>query len=153
MVAYGAEYPFKRKAGGALRRHQARADERRDQFARAVAGGSRQTLDEAGIGVLVIAGDEVTALKHVGVETLVMPDDFSASGGADCWADVPGVGPIPDQHPTGGNRGQIVPIRVEDEMIRRAVLTGAKIEIVRTDVAAPQVEDGVPKGGEPLPRR
>ncbi|HEU0116401.1 MAG TPA: hypothetical protein VFQ80_17055, partial [Thermomicrobiales bacterium] len=59
IVASGADYPFKRKAGGAQRRYQARADERRDQFARAVADGVRQTLGETGVDALIIAGDEV----------------------------------------------------------------------------------------------
>ena len=37
-------------------------------------------------------------------------------------------------------------------MIRRVVSTGAKIEIVRTDVPAPRAEDAVPQADEPLPR-
>jgi hypothetical protein len=225
VVAYGAEYPFKRKAGGSQRRYQARADVRRDQFARTIADGTRRALDEANVDVLIIAGDEVitsplnqlfhqtvsdriigtvrlditapvadiinatlpideeaernreaatvaalrgaieadglgaagpaavlSALQQVRVETLVMTDDFSEPGWADYSADVGGVGSIPDRHPVGGDRGQIVPILVEDELIRRAILTGATFKIVRTDVSAPRIEDGLPKAGEPLPR-
>lgn len=225
IVAYGTDYPFKRKAGGAQRRYQARADVRRDQFARSIAEGVRRELDEAGVDVLIIAGDEVitaplhrmfhetvtdriigtarldittpvpevidatlsideeaergreaaavaalreaaasggpgvtgpsavlNALQQNRVETLVMNDDFSAPGWADYSADIVGAGPIPDRHPAGGDRGQIVPIRVEDEIIRRAVLTGAKIEIVWTRMPPPADNGDLPDAGSPLPR-
>ncbi|HET7091980.1 MAG TPA: hypothetical protein VFI22_00830, partial [Thermomicrobiales bacterium] len=222
---YGATYPFKRKAGGAQRRYQARADERRDQFARAVADGVRQELDEAGIDVLVIAGDEVItapldrllhqtvadrvigtlrldiatpipaiidatlpideaaersredaavaalrgafeadglaatgatavlrALQNAQAETLVMVDDFTAPGWADFAAGVAGVGEIPAEHPTGGDRSQIVPVSIEDEIVRRAIATGAAIEIVHSREPGPDAAAAVPSAGEPMPR-
>lgn len=222
IVASGATYPFKRNAGGSQRRYQARADERRDQFARAVADETRRALDEAGVDVLIIAGDEVitapldrlfhetvadrivgtvrlditapveqiieatlpldeeaergreaasvaavqaaigaggagaagaadvlAALVGGRVETLVMVDDFSARGWADYTVDIAGAGEIPAEHPTGGERGQIVPIAVADEMVRRAVLTGAAIEVVQSGVPGPTAEDGVPRQHEP----
>jgi hypothetical protein len=225
VVAYGAEYPLKRKAGGSQRRYQARAGERHDQFTRAIADGTRQALDDAGVDVLIIAGDEVmtsplnqflhhtvanrivgtvrldittptqdlidatlpldeeaergreaaaaaalrnavesggpgaagpdavlTALKQGQVETLVMNDDFAAVGWADYSADVAGIGAIPDRHPTGGERGQIVPIRAEDELIRRAILTGATYEIVRTEVPVPPAGEPVPRAEDERPR-
>ncbi|HEU5432529.1 MAG TPA: hypothetical protein VFU81_12750 [Thermomicrobiales bacterium] len=214
-VAYGANYPFKRKAGGSQRRYQARA----------VAEGVREALDESGVEVLVIAGDEVItspldrllhqsvadrtigtlrldiatpmpqiveatlpideaaergreakaaadvraavsagglgaagaaavlrALQNVQVETLVMVDDFTAPGWADYAAGIAGVGDIPDEHPTGGARGQIVPIRVEDEIIRRAVATGANIEIVHSREPGPDAASAIPDTNEAPPR-
>jgi hypothetical protein len=225
VVASGAEYPFRRKAGGSQRRYQARADERRDQFVRAIADGTRQALEDAGIDVLIIGGDEVitsplndllhhtvadriigtvrldittpiqdlisatlpldeeaersreaaavtalrnavasggqgaagaeavlNALKQGQVETLVMTDDFVTAGWADYSADVAGIGGIPDQHPAGGDRGQIVPINVEDELIRRALVTGAKYEIVRTDVPPLAAGETVPRAADERPR-
>jgi hypothetical protein len=225
IVAHGANYPFKRKAGGSQRRYQARADERRDQFARAVADGVRDALDESGVDVLVIAGDEVItapldrllhqtvadrtigtlrldiatpmsqiieatlpiddaaerereadavaavhdavasgelgatgaaevlrALQNAQVESLVMVDDFTAPGWADYAAGIAGVGAIPVGHPAGGDRSQMTPIPIEDEIIRRAIATGARIEIVQSSEPAPDAATGVPKADEPLPR-
>lgn len=94
----------------------------------------------------------LSALQQARVEKLVMTDDFSAPGWADFSADVVDVGAIPDQHPTGGERGQIVSILVEDEMIRRALLSGAKTEVMLTAVPRPGAEDALPAAEESLPR-
>jgi hypothetical protein len=62
----GNEYPRKQQQGGwSQRRYQMRADERISAFARTVAEETQRTLDEAGIDVLIVAGDEVitTALE------------------------------------------------------------------------------------------
>jgi peptide subunit release factor 1 (eRF1) len=53
-------YPRKQKQGGPnQRRYQNRADERVAAFARGIADETRTALDETGVGMLIIAGDEV----------------------------------------------------------------------------------------------
>jgi release factor family 10 len=53
-------YPRKQKQGGLnQRRYQNRADERVAAFARGIAEETRKALDETGVGVLIIAGDEI----------------------------------------------------------------------------------------------
>jgi peptide subunit release factor 1 (eRF1) len=208
IQAQGASYPFRRNAGGSQRRYQARAGERLDQFARAIAEGVRQELEGSDIGVLILVGDEVItsplnrflhdsvsdriiasirgqitstpseivdlttpyavaaerereqslvsriqdqlgqnnlatsgteavlrALQNRQVDHLALLDDFSQMGWADYSARVVGVGPVPDHHPTGGNRSSLVPIAIEDELVRRALNSGAAIEIVHSSVA------------------
>jgi hypothetical protein len=219
----GANYPFRRKAGGNQRRYQARAGERLDQFARSVADGVRQELDERGVRVLIIAGDEVItsplqqflhgtvtervaahtrldittpmdevieltwpiardverereldvvrdaqatiaaggqatagpapvleALQDRRVQQLIMVDDFAAEGWTDYQARIVGVGPVPNEHPTGGSTMTLVPMSLAEELVRRAVLSDADIEIVQTaDNEAPEPsldrQGGIPR--------
>lgn len=219
----GASYPFRRKAGGNQRRYQARSGERLDQFARTLADGVRRELDEWGVHVLIVGGDEVIgsplmsafpasvadrvvslmrkdigastqdvidktlpvarqaerereaemvdriaqtigaggpavagpeavlkALHDRRVDVLAMVDDFAAAGWSDYSADVAGVGPIPDRHPIGGRDGAMVPIPMQEELVRLAVIGGAEIEIVQTAVTTEAVAS-VPRQGE-IPR-
>jgi len=54
------DYPRKQQQGGwSQRRFQQRADERVEAFARDIARETRKALDELGIGMLIVAGDEV----------------------------------------------------------------------------------------------
>jgi peptide subunit release factor 1 (eRF1) len=110
--------------------------------------------DAVARGELGVAGaaDVLRALQNVQVETLVMVDDFTAPGWADYVVGIAGVGAIPDQHPTGGDRSQMTPVPIEDEIIRRAIATGAKIEIVQSSELAPDAATGVSKADAPLPR-
>lgn len=56
----GSGYPRKQQAGGwSQRRYQARADERVAAFAREIAEETRRTLDETGVPILIVAGDEI----------------------------------------------------------------------------------------------
>jgi hypothetical protein len=56
----GAEYPRHQQQGGwSQRRYQARADERIEAFARDIADETRRVLDDYGIGMLIVAGNEV----------------------------------------------------------------------------------------------
>jgi hypothetical protein len=56
----GEEYPRKQKQGGwSQQRYQMRAEERISAFARAVAERTQKALDENGIDLLIVAGDEV----------------------------------------------------------------------------------------------
>jgi hypothetical protein len=213
----GANYPFRRIAGGNQRRYQARAGERLDQFARSVADGVRQELEARDVPVLIIAGDEVItsplsqflhetitdrviattrlditastndlievtwpiareaerqrelgvvqhlqqtlaangqavagaepvleALQARRVQQIVMVDDFSAEGWTDYQARVVGTGPMPAEHPTGGSTGAMTPMTLQEELVRRAVLSDADIEIVQsfdTEVA-PELTHG-----------
>lgn len=220
-------YPRKQQQGGwSQRRFQARADERVAAFARAIAEETRRVLDEAGVGRLVVAGDEVigsaldaafhptvkervvasvrldigasereqieatlplvqraereqeaaavaalndalgagnpgvsgvektlTALQGGQVETLLMVDDFAASGWADFSLPVYGVGPVPSAHPAGGDPAALVAVAVEQELVRLAVQTGANVQIVHTDLPAEYEGDReIPEVGSPPPR-
>lgn len=219
ISAQGANYPFKRNAGGNQRRYRARAGERLDQFARSVAAGVRQELDTWGAHVLIVAGDEVitSALKQffadsvldcvVGmmrngitaspqdliakswpiaqqaerereqavveriaqtiasggpavsgsiavlkelqsrrVRELALLDDFSEMGWADYTARLVGAGEPPREHPTGGSRSSVVPVRLGDELVRRAVLSDAEIEIVQSG-ASGEMSQSAPDAG------
>lgn len=207
VEAGGATYPLRRQAGGSQRRYQARAGERLDQFARAIADGVRQLLEGSGIKVLVVVGDEVmtsplnqflhesvsdsviasvrgtmqmtntelveltmpyamaaereresalvgqitrrlgqadraasgaetvmAALQNRQVSDLALVDDLHQTGWADYSARIVGVGPMPENHPTDGSMRNLVPVAVEDELVRRALNSGAEIEIVHSSV-------------------
>lgn len=55
-----SDYPRKQQQGGwSQRRFQQRADERVDAFARDIAEETRKALDELGVDMLILAGDEV----------------------------------------------------------------------------------------------
>jgi len=201
-----SEYPRKQQQGGwSQRRFQARADERVAAFARGIAEETRQALDEAEVGMLIVAGDEVitsaldpafhqtvtdrivgvlrldigatqeeivaaamplvaqaerdreteavaaledglggdgaaavgpddtlTALQAGQAATLVLVDDFSGQGWADYALPLHGVGDVPAEHPAGGDPSQIVPVALEDELIRLAISTGAEVQIVHS---------------------
>lgn len=87
------------------------------------------------------------------VSVLAMVDDYTEQGWADYRRDVFGVGPIPSSHPLDGEADELVPIALEEELIRRAVQTNADIEIVKTDVSSEDWDDvGIPQTGSTLPR-
>jgi peptide subunit release factor 1 (eRF1) len=93
--------------------------------------------DQLGQNNLATSGTEAVlrALQNRQVDHLALLDDFSQMGWADYSARVVGVGPVPDHHPTGGNRSSLVPIAIEDELVRTALNSGAAIEIVHSSVA------------------
>ena len=109
----------------------------------------------AGPGGKATAGavETLTALQAGQVMTLVMNDDFSAPGWADYTLPVYGAGELPPEHPAGGDPAAIVPVALEEELIRLALLSGAEIEIVRTAVAV-AVEEQIrtPDADAPRPR-
>jgi hypothetical protein len=88
------------------------------------------------------------------VAKLVMVDDFAGEGWADYGRDLYGIGPIPESHPVGGDVSEIVPVALEEELIRLALRTGAEIEIIHTSVPIEAAENngGIPPAGTPLPR-
>lgn len=116
--------------------------------ARAVASGV------AGDGMAAAGASAVLRALQAGqVAMLVIVDDFAETGWADYGLGVYGVGPIPGAHPAGGDVAGIVPVALEEEMIRLAVRTGAEIEIVHTSVPFDETtEDAIPPAGSPPPR-
>jgi peptide subunit release factor 1 (eRF1) len=108
----------------------------------AVASGGRGKAGSEGV---------LRALQVGQVSGLAMVDDYTEAGWADFEQELYGTGPIPEQHPGGGEVANLVPVSLENEMIRLAVLTSARIEIVKTAVDADDIEEGVGGGGE-LPR-
>jgi hypothetical protein len=199
-------YPRKQKQGGPnQRRYQNRADERVAAFARGIADETRKALDETGVGMLIIAGDEVITsaldaslhetikeriiatirldntateqqvidatqplvrqeerdreraaveelLNQIGadaeavsgaertlvtlqggrVESLIMVDDLALKGWADFAMGLYGTGDPPAEHPAGGDLANIVPIDLDEELVRLAFLGGADVQIVKT---------------------
>lgn len=115
-----------------------------------------QLLEDAlGSGAYGAAGPQATllALQKGQVETLVMNDDFSARGWADYSLPAFGVGDIPGSHPLGGNPSAMEPIAIEEELIRLAAQTGARIEIVHSFVPFAEADEAsIPSPGSPAPR-
>ena len=97
--------------------------------------------------------ETLSALQLGQVDTLVMADDFHAAGWADYELNVYGTGLIPSQHPTGGEVENIVPVSVEQELVRLALNSDADIEIVQsaTTVHAADLKK-IPEAGADLPR-
>jgi len=93
------------------------------------------------------------ALQAGQVTTLVIADDFAATGWADYGRDTFGVGSVPATHPLGGDPADIVPVELAEELIRLAIRTGAGIEIIHTSVPIDDSENsGIPQPGTPPPR-
>ena len=116
-----------------------------------------QTIEDSrGEGNLAVVGaeDVIVALQTGQVMTLVMNDDFRGQGWGDFTLPVYGVGAPPKEHPAGGETSNIVPLALEEEMIRLAIQTGAEIEIVDTNVPVTSGEDGAPirDTSEAMPR-
>lgn len=98
--------------------------------------------------------DTLTALEAGQVQTLVMNDDFKLAGWADYQMPVFGIGPVPETHPAGGNRANIVPTALEDEFVRLAIQSDARVELVWTAVPLTQdALDHVPHADDPKPRQ
>jgi peptide subunit release factor 1 (eRF1) len=215
-------YPRKQKQGGPnQRRYQNRADERVAAFARGIADETRQALDETGVGMLIIAGDEVmtsaldvalhptvkeriiatirldstaseqevieamqslvrqeerdreaaavTALQdQIGadaeavsgaeralatlqggrVDSLIMVDDLVLSGWADFSMGLYGTGEPPAEHPAGGDPANIVPVDLDEELIRLAFESGADVQIVKSASGDSAADGEIPAAGE-----
>lgn len=219
----GSRWPKHQKQGGAQHRYQERAENRIETFVKDVAAVAEREVQALGIGMLVVAGDEVftsamqagitphlrervaatialdirsseseitaatmpiieraeraqeladaqavhgaiasdnrgaggaiavlQALDSGQVRKLVMNEDVALAGWADFTLGLYGVGPMPEEHPAGGDVAHLVAIDLDEELIRQALQTGAAIEIIDIEVAV----DGahVPKAGEAMPR-
>lgn len=97
--------------------------------------------------------DTLAALQVGQVDTLVMADDLHAAGWADYELNLFGAGLTPSQHPTGGDANKIVPVALEQEVIRLALSTGADVEIVQSSSILRAAElETVPEAGSEPPR-
>ena len=108
--------------------------------------------DAVGSGNRGAAGaiDVLKTLEQGQVFRLVMSGDYSEMGWADYTMPIYGIGDPPKQHPAGGDPHNIVPVPLEQEMIRQALITGAQLEIV--DPSVPVDSEGeVPRAGEGIP--
>lgn len=94
--------------------------------------------------------DILKALEQGQVYRLVMSGDYTEMGWADYTMPIYGIGDIPAEHPAGGELHNIVPVPLEEEMIRQAILTGAQIEIVDPSVPV-DTEGELPKADTPTP--
>ena len=74
----------------------------------------------------------IAALVGRQVDALVMNADFTAPGWIDYSLNIAGAGEIPSEHPGGGDIANIVAVDLGEEMIRKAVLSDVRIEIVET---------------------
>lgn len=206
----GSLYPSRQKQGGwSQRRFQARVDERRSHFARAVAEETRRALREAGVTMLVVAGNDVVtsdlnqefhdevkkaiigeihfdlkqgtrsdlikqtmplveeaerkrefaavkdlkeavgsgrgaigiertlrALERGQVMKLLMSSEFHQEGWADYALNVYGVGPVPEEHPAGGDVSNMYPVDLAEEIVRLTVVTDAEGEVIHANGGA-----------------
>lgn len=108
--------------------------------------------DAVGSGNRGAAGaiDVLKALEQGQVFRLVMSGDYAEMGWADYTMPIYGIGEVPAEHPAGGDLHNIVPVPLEQEMIRQALITGAQIEIV--DPSVPVATEGeVPRAGGETP--
>lgn len=113
----------------------------------------QQVQDGVGAQALGIAGavDTLRALAAGQVRTLVMNDDFTSDGWADYTLPLFGIGPVPDEHPAGGDVANLVPTKLEDEAVRLALLNGGGVELVKTSEPM-TTDEGVPRADAELPR-
>ncbi len=108
--------------------------------------------DAIGSGHRGAAGaiDVLKALEQGQVFRLVMSGNYAEMGWADYTMPIYGIGDVPAEHPAGGDPHNLVPVPLEQEMIRQALLTGAQIEIV--DPSVPVATEGeVPRADAPIP--
>lgn len=97
--------------------------------------------------------DTLTALQAGQVLTLILNDDFTAPGWADYSLPLYGVGDVPREHPAAGDLANLVPIALEEEMIRLALASGAEVQIVHaTQPVAVAEGERFPEAGTPPPR-
>jgi hypothetical protein len=114
-----------------------------------------QTIqDNRGEGQRAVVGadDVLVALQSGQVMTLIMNEDFHGEGWADFSLPIYGLGDPPKQHPAGGDVKNIVPVALEEEMLRLAIQTGASIEMVQTDVPHPDADAPPLDPNNPNPR-
>lgn len=91
----------------------------------------------AGPGGRSVAGiDETLAALQTGqVMSLVMNDDFAATGWADFERGIYGTGESPSRHPAGGDAADLREIDLAQELVRLALRFDAAIEVVQSAAA------------------
>lgn len=113
----------------------------------------QQVHDGVGSQTLGIAGavDTLRALAAGQVRTLVMNDDFASQGWADYTFPLFGIGPVPGEHPAGGDAANLVVTKLEDEAVRLALINGGNVELIKTSEPMNDGE-GAPRATDDLPR-
>ncbi|HET6263131.1 MAG TPA: hypothetical protein VFG99_12965, partial [Chloroflexia bacterium] len=113
----------------------------------------QKVRDNVGAQTLGVAGavDTLRALAIGQVQTLVMNDDFSATGWADYTLPLFGLGEIPAEHPAAGDVANLRVTKLEDEAVRLALLNGGEVELIQTVVPISETE-GTPHAGDEIPR-
>jgi hypothetical protein len=121
----------------------------RDREAQAVDG----IVEGLARGAGAVGGPEdvIVALQAGQVAKLVMVDEFTLPGWSDYAFPLFGVGEPPSSHPAGGDPHNIVATRLEDELVRLALLTDSDIEIVHSAPAIDPATDPMPDTGAALP--
>jgi peptide subunit release factor 1 (eRF1) len=115
----------------------------------------RDVRDGVGARGRGVAGaeDTITALETGQVMTLVMNDDFAATGWADYTLPLYGAGDIPKAHPAGGDVANIVPTVLADELIRLAIQSDAAVELVQSaSPVSAEEQEHIPDAAAPTPR-
>lgn len=126
-----------------------------ERAAREREAAAAKLLTNSAGGPMAVGGIEETllALEEGRVMNLIMAEDFHADGWADYTLPIAGAGAPPKRHPAGGDAAAMVPVALEEEMIRLALAQDATIEIVHTTVPIEEVADGpVPQAGDGPPR-
>lgn len=95
-------------------------------------------MDAVGAGNKGVIGPEATleALSNGQVLTLIMSSDFHHDGWADYTLNLYGAGPVPDQHPAGGDVANLHAVDLAEEMVRLTVVTDAEGEVIHEDGGA-----------------
>lgn len=95
-------------------------------------------LSPGGLGVFGVA-ETLAALQAGQVQTLVLADDFHASGWVDDTLAMIGAGEPPLEHPAGGDTASLRAVDLLDAMIHRALMTDSAIAFITTrNVEAPE---------------
>jgi peptide subunit release factor 1 (eRF1) len=104
--------------------------EERDREREAV----EELQNRIGADAEAVSGAERTLATLQGgrVESLIMVDDLALEGWADFAMGVYGTGQPPAEHPAGGDVADIVPVDLDEELVRLAFLGGADVQIVKT---------------------
>jgi hypoxanthine-guanine phosphoribosyltransferase len=82
------------------------------------------------------AADVLNALQTRQVMTLVMNEDMHGTGWTDPGFPLYGVGPIPDEHPAGGDTADLLDIDLVEEFIRLTLQNDGEIELVHVGSTA-----------------
>jgi len=109
-------------------------------------------IGAGGLGVGGV-GSTLTALQSGQASTLVVGDDFAGWGWADYEHHAFGAGDVPAEHPLGGDVNAIVPVRIDEELIRLALQTGADVVFVHSAVPVGTADEAaIPDVGSDQPR-
>lgn len=90
------------------------------------------------------------ALQGGQADELLLVDTFEGTGWADYDMHAFGAGNMPTEHPLGGDVTSLVTIDLREEMVRLAIMTGAEVDIIHSDVPVTE-DEGVPDAGEGPP--